>query len=590
MNKLNHPKPNVYRENWQSLNGSWDFELDYDNTGINKGYQKGEHQFSQKINVPYVYQSKKSGVEYDRECNVVWYKRNFNVEIKTLKTYILHFEASDYYTQVWLNGTYIGENKSGFFDFSFDVGYLLETENELIIRVEDNTDTHQNLGKQTYKDETFLCWYTKSTGIWQDVWLEEVGYNYIDDILMTPRIDSASVDLEIAIKHPGNYELITEIEYNGQLICESRNKIINRKLRTSCYLSSRHADFRLFYWTPENPNLYDVNFKLLRDGDVIDKVESYFGMRKVSTNNGYVTINNERLFHKMILDQGYFGEGLMTPNSYLDLKDDVEKIKEMGFNGVRKHQKIESSRFMYLCDKLGLIMWAELPSFYEFSFDSITEFSQTLSRFVKKHYNHPSVCTYVLFNESWGINRIYDSKEIQNLVDGAYHLVKSFDNTRLVIGNDGWEQTKTDIVSIHDYNENEYQIKKIYEDKEWAIDGCPSQTSRRYNFVPGYKSEGQPFFISEYGGVAFETETAKEYDTWGYGKRSDDPSQVLEKIKNLTNAFADNEYISGICYTQLSDVEQEVNGLLDHNHQYKFPIDDIKKALITKREGGFTFE
>lgn len=590
MNKLNHPQPNMYRQNWQSLNGEWEFEFDYDNIGINKGYQKGMLEFNHKINVPYVYQSRKSGVTAKRECNVVWYKRSFSVDIKTLKTYILHFQASDYKTQVWLNGTYIGENKNGFFNFSFDVGYLLETDNEVIVRVEDYTDTHQNLGKQTYKDETFLCWYTKSTGIWQDVWLEEVGFNYIDDILLTPCIEDATVEIEVQIKHSGNYELVTEIEYDGYLICESRNKFINKKLRTSCYLSTRHADFRLFYWTPDNPNLYDIKFKLLRDGQVIDELDSYFGMRKVATNNGYVTINNERLFHKMILDQGYFGEGLMTPAGPEELLADVKKIKAMGFNGVRKHQKIEDSRFMYLCDKLGLIMWAELPSFYEFSFDSVTELTNTLSRFIKKHYNHPSVCTYVLFNESWGINRVYDSKEIQNLVDGAYHLVKSFDSTRLVIGNDGWEQTKTDIVSIHDYNENSQQITEIYKNQEWAVNGCPSQTSRRYNFVPGYKSEGQPFFISEFGGVAFETETAKNYDTWGYGKRTDDPKAVLNKIQALTNAFANNEYITGICYTQLTDVEQEVNGLLDHNHDYKFPIEDIKLALTTKREGGFTFE
>ncbi len=590
MEKLEHPKPHMYRPNYISLNGEWEFEFDYDNVGLQQAYQKGEHNFKQTINVPFVYQAPKSGVKAKKECNVVWYKRSFELDIQVLKTYILHFQASDYYTKVWVNGAYVGSNRNGFFEFEFEIGHLLKRENEIIVRVEDYTNTHQNLGKQTYKDDPFLCWYTKSTGIWQDVWIEEVGYNYINDVLITPKLNEATVNLEVSIAQKGDYQLLTQVMYDGYLIAESQERFVNKKVKTSCYLSTRHADFRLFYWTPENPNLYDIKLQLIKDGEVIDSLESYVGMRKVATNNGFVTINNEKVFHKMILDQGYFGDGLMTPESGQELLDDVRKIKEMGFNGVRKHQKIEDSRFMYLCDKLGLIMWAELPSFYEFSFDSLTEFTQTLSRFVKKHYNHPSVCTYVLFNESWGINRIYDCQEIQNLVDGAYHLVKSFDSTRLVIGNDGWEHTKTDILSIHDYNDNAEQIRAIYQNQDEAIKGAPSQTSRRYNIVAGYEYQNQPFFISEYGGVALETKTAKNYQTWGYGKRCDDPQLVLQKIKDLTHAFADNEYVAGICYTQLSDVEQEVNGLLDHNHQYKFDAVEIKKCLTTKKEGGFTFE
>ncbi len=587
---LAHPKPNEYRPNWKSLNGTWDFLFDPQNEGLQKKYWKDTSVFNKKILVPFVYQSEKSGINCKDDIPIVWYKKKFSVDIKLLKTYLLHFQAVDYKTDVWLNEEYIGSNEGGFFDFKFDVGAIIEQENTIVIRVEDYTKTTHNLGKQTYKDETFLCWYTRTTGIWQDVWIEEVGYNYIDDLKMTPNLQTASIDIDLKIKKAGDYEVKTTILYDGRVLCEEKAKSTDENFRSSHYLSSRHADFRLFYWSPEKPNLYDVKFEVIRDGEIVDELISYFGMRQIGKREGYITINNEKIFHKMVLDQGYFGKGLMTPSSPEDLLNDVKKMLEIGFNGVRKHQKIEDSRFMYLCDVYGLIMWAELPSFYEYSFESVTEMTKTISKFVQKHYNHPSVCTYVLFNESWGLNRIYNSQSVQNFVDGSYYLTKALDQTRLVIGNDGWEHTKTDVLTIHDYNENDLQIEKIYANKNNIVNGSPSQTSNKYNYVPGYEYDGCPIFISEYGGVAFETELSKEFNTWGYGKRINDPQEVLSKVNKITNSFAKNEYITGVCYTQLTDVEQEINGILDHNHEYKFPVEEIREALITNREGGFIFE
>ncbi len=589
-NLVNHPRPQQYRDTWSTLNGEWGFAFDFENVGYLNRWWEDASNFDLKIKVPFVYQSELSGIKEPRNCDVVWYRREFKVDINLMKSYLLHFQAVDYTAEVWLNGNYLGRNDNGFFDFSFDISNLLIDNNILVVRVEDFTKTYQNLGKQTYKDEPFLCWYTRVTGIWQDVWVEEVGYNYIKDFMLTPSLETAQLLVDIDIANDGDYQLKTEVYFKNEKIAEGVNAVMDKRVKSSFYLSSRHADFRLYYWSPNEPNLYDVKFSLYKGDQLVDKVDSYFGMRKVDSYDGFVTLNNEKIFHKMVLDQGYFAKGLLTPPSIEWLVQDVLKIKEMGFNGVRKHQKIEDSRFMYLCDVYGLIAWAELPSFYEFSFQSTAELTKTLSRFVKKHYNHPSVCSFVVFNESWGLNRIYDSKQVQDLVNGCYYLIKTMDPTRLVIGNDGWEHTMTDIVSIHDYNDNDKQIVQIYQEQDKAMNGSPSMTSNKFNFVPGYSYSGQPFFISEYGGVAFETETAKDYDTWGYGERITDPKKVLEKISALTHAFADNEYITGICYTQLSDVEQEVNGLLDHNHEYKFDVNDIKQALNTKREGGFVFE
>lgn len=589
--RIKHPTPQNIRENWWLLNGEWDFQFDPKNIGIKEKWFLNKN-FNQKIIVPFSYTSKLSKVESGEYISYIWYKKEINIKLKENKRYILHFQASDYKTEVWINGFYVGKNEGGFFSFNFDItDYIKTDKNIIIVRVEDNNKTYQNLGKQSYKNENFLCWYTKTIGIWQDVWLEEVGEIYLSHYKLTPNLEKSTLDIEANLNKSCDFLLKTTIYFENKIISENINRFIEGKTQQTNYISSRFADFRLHYWSPDSPNLYDIKLEILDDnGKILDKIYSYFGMRKISTNNGFVCINNQKLFHKMILDQGYFGDGLMTPKNVQNLIDDVKKIKEMGFNGVRKHQKLEDVRFQYLCDYYGLLIWAEMPSFYEFSSLSQKEMIKNIYKFIERHYNSPSVETYVLFNESWGLNRIMDNKQIQAFVDGMFYLTKSIDNTRLVIGNDGWEHTKTDILTIHDYSSFEKNIDKIYKNKENIVKGAPSQTSNRNVFVTGYSYNNEPIFISEYGGVAFETETAKRFNGWGYGKRIVNSDKVLEKISLLTQAFTNNENVSGICYTQLSDVEQEINGLLDHNHNYKFDIKDIKKALNTNKEGGFRFE
>lgn len=589
--RVKHPTPQNIRESWWLLNGEWDFQFDKNNVGVKEKWFLNKP-FDKKIIVPFSYTSKLSGIKSDEYISNIWYKKEVNLEIKSNKKYLLHFQASDYKTEVWVNGLYVGKNEGGFFQFTFNItDYINMGKNTIVVRVEDNNKTYQHLGKQSYKDVNFLCWYTKTIGIWQDVWLEEVGETYLAHYKMTPNLEKATLDIEANLNKSSNLFLKTTIYFKDKVISENINRFIEGKTQQTNYISSRFADFRLYYWSPDSPNLYDIKLEILNEkGEILDKIYSYFGMRKISTSNGFVCINNQKLFHKMILDQGYFGEGLMTPRTTGDLIEDVKKIKEMGFNGVRKHQKLEDVRFQFLCDYYGLLMWAEMPSFYEYSSLSQKEMIKNIDKFIERHYNSPSVETYVLFNESWGLNRIMDDKQIQAFVDGMFYLTKSLDNTRLVIGNDGWEHTKTDILTIHDYSSFEENINKIYKNKENIIKGAPSQTSNRDVFVTGYSYNNEPIFISEYGGVAFETETSKNFNTWGYGERITNPNEVLEKIALLTQAFINNDNISGICYTQLSDVEQEINGLLDHNHNYKFNVNDIKKVLNTNKEGGFRFE
>ena len=312
-------------------------------------------------------------------------------------------------------------------------------------------------------------------------------------------------------------------------------------------------------------------------------------MRRIDVVGNKVYLNNQEFYQKLILDQGYFKDGGLT-GTVEELKRDVEYIKAMGFNGARKHQKIEDYRYAYLCDKLGLVMWAEMPSSFEYSVVTNENVVRELHAFINKHYNNPSVICYTLLNESWGINEVYSDKAEQNFINGLYYLTKSLDTSRLVVGNDGWEQSLTDILTVHDYNSYEDSLRESYKDITEAANGSPSRTSVRHCLNEGYQYDGGPFMISEFGGVAYNTQETEEKEAWGYGERLIGKEAVVNKIKALHEAVMDIEGCCGFCYTQLSDVEQEINGLLDHEHNPKFDIEEIKDILWYKHNLGFVFK
>ncbi len=408
---------------------------------------------------------------------------------------------------------------------------------------------------------------------------------------MTPNVDKGTIELEVYTN--GDYidgYLQVQVSYKGKSIRRSGMSIINDSAKLSIDVSMEEADFRVEYWTPDTPNLYDITFTLEDKEEQTDCVQSYFGMRKIDHKGRKVLLNNKEFYQKLILDQGYYGEGLLTPRSIDDLVNDLLKVKEMGFNGVRMHQKVADRRYMYLCDLLGVAMWAEVPSFFELNEKSINNALHETKKIIEKHYNynHPSTIIYTLMNESWGINEVYENEKQQQFVNFLYQMAKLLDQTRLIIGNDGWEHTLTDILTIHDYTADHEVIRDKYKDFEEAVNGSPSSTSNRQNYSKGYKYNEEPIIISEYGGIAFHHDEDEE--SWGYGERLTSEEAVLQRLEDLTRAFMDLDYVSGICYTQLTDVEQEVNGLLDHNHDYKFDPQKIRAILNYKYNNGYIFE
>ena len=574
-----YPRPQFKRDNWQNLNGNWNFAFDDENRGKKENWFNKE-KLGKEITVPFTYESKKSGIHDRSSHEYIWYQRKFKVpDKKKDKKVILHFAGSDYMTKVWINGNYIGKHQGGYTSFSFEItnSIVYGNENNIVVKVEDQMSKSQPRGKQSWKAENFECWYSRTTGIWQTVWLEFVSKEiYLQDIQMTPDIDDKVIELEYYFskeKLVEDYRIQTTIKYKDKLIDKFSYTIKDKQHKKM--IKVENNDFRIKLWEPDNPNLYDINFKIRDDkNQIIDQVNSYFGMRKISIKDGQILLNNEPFYQKLILDQGYWPETITTPPSDEAIKNDLELAKQMGFNGVRKHQKIEDDRFYYWADKLGLLVWAEIGSTYDFNEKSVANFVKEWEEIVVQLYNHPSIITWVPFNESWGIDEVKVSKKQQNFTESIYKLTKTIDNMRPVITNDGWEHTISDILTLHDYEENPQNIKERYKDKEAIINNKTSFNKQKFAFAEGYNYQNQPILMSEFGGMAL-----KEGNGWGYGQELETKEELLERIKKTISVVEDIDYFQGYCYTQLTDVEQEKNGLLTEDREFKIPLESLQKII-----------
>jgi len=578
-----YPRPDFKREVWQNLNGIWEFAFDDSNEGEALGYQTGTKKLPLTICVPYAYQSKASGINDSEIHNVVWYQLKFDLSAEGIgKEPILNFGAVDYVADIWLNGIFLGRHIGGYTPFHYHIAEIVNTKsNILVVRAIDSQDTAQPRGKQYWKEQTDRCWYISSSGIWQSVWIEYTGKNTFEQIKMTPDIDDNSIKIEFAVNHfaLGDYA-ITNIFYNKKKVKSSSLSLDGiRNTAVFCIQVEDYID-ECHYWTPEKPNLYQITFELVHDGNTIDTVESYFGMRKITIDQGRIMLNYKPYYLKTILDQGYWADSLLTPPSDEAIRKDVEMTKELGFNCARKHQKIEDPRYYYWADKLGLLVWGEVPSAYEFCDEEINNVIRDFQEFIKRDYNHPCIIVWVPLNESWGVRKILTDKKQQHFGEALYHLAKAMDETRLVCTNDGWENVKTDIVGIHDYTPlgsefNSKYNKSMLQNPE----GFYSQNRRLYAFDQKYARDSV-FMITEYGGIAMQKSINNQV-SWGYfGIEKDEPS-FLNRYADITQTIMNLEGIAGFCYTQLTDVFQEVNGLLDSAHQNK-----VDKEMIRRINNG----
>ncbi|OCA83407.1 glycoside hydrolase family 2 [Pradoshia sp. D12] len=573
--RTEYPRPQFERADWMNLNGEWNFKFDRENIGEKEEWYK-ESKFDKKIIVPFTYETKASGIGEEKFCPNVWYQKTIIIPKEyENKNIILHFQAADYVTKLWVNEIFVGENKGGQIAFSFNVSDYLSEENELniVVKNEDSQSCFQPRGKQRWLDNNFDCWYVQTTGIWQTVWLEFLNEAHLQSVKITPDIDTESVEFGFEVSGDLDQSLVlrTSIYFEGQLIKRFEESVYRPHFMTTMNIACESHKWRIMHWSPQSPNLYDVEFTLLENEKVIDYVKSYFGMRKVSIENGNVLLNNTPIYQKLILDQGYWEESYLTPPSDEAIIEDIDRTLEMGFNGVRKHMKVEDQRFLYWADKKGLLVWSEMAATYEFSDGAIQNFTDEWIEVVKQHYNHPSIITWTPFNESWGIKNVFTDAKQQNFTEGIYHLTKAIDSMRPVIVNDGWEHTVSDILTLHDYVEYGEEFIGRYKDKEKVVNNKIAFNNSKFAMAKGYEYKGQPIIISEYGGIAFDSEKG-----WGYGKQVNSEEELLHRYESITQAIKNTPYISGFCYTQITDVQQEVNGLLKENREPKVDLNKIK--------------
>ena len=578
MNNINlprpeYPRPDFERKEWFNLNGEWQFDFDDENSGEENGWYKGKN-LSQKIIVPFCYQSELSGISDKNMHEIMWYKREFSVpQCFGLKKIFLNFGAVDYDAKVWVNGEFIDSHKGGYVPFKMDITrYLVSGSNSIVVKVVDKYECIQPRGKQYWKEKPDRCWYTATSGIWQTVWLETTGELNIDKIRITPDIDAKNALLEVFLNTtPKNAELDVNVSFKSQVKSQFKLKLGDRVSRVTIDLKEEDYIDELQYWTPETPNLYDLKLVVLEDGKTTDEISSYFGMRKISVEGNNIFLNNKPYYLKLILDQGYWSESLLTPPSDQALKYDVEMTKKFGFNGARKHQKIEDPRYYYWADKLGLLVWGEMPSPYDFNSEQTENVTKEWIGFINRDYNHPSIMAWVPLNESWGVRNIISDKMQQSFGESLYYIAKSMDKMRLVSTNDGWEQVKSDICGIHDYVASGEEFTETYKDMAKFLQ---KGISYRIPYAYGHKYEGQPFLISEYGGIAFSDDSN---ENWGYNGAVKDEESFLIRYESITAAIRKMHYICGYCYTQLTDVMQEINGLMTMDRKVKVNIEAVKK-------------
>lgn len=578
----NHPRKIFRRDRWTSLNGKWDFV--FDNEERFETPNEVEH-WTHVIEVPYAPETKGSGINDTSFHPRCWYQKRFKI-FPTNKRIILHFGAVDYQAKVWINGQYLGEHEGGHTPFSFDISKNLNESGEqtIVLRADDDPqDLTKPRGKQDWQKDPHSIWYPRTSGIWQTVWLEEVEATYIERLRCSPLLERWEIGCEVFIAGncSDNLKVRVKLTKGEQILADDTYNVINKEVHRRIALSDPGIDdFRNeLLWSPEKPTLINLELELWCDDVRIDHVYSYTALRSVSYNRDRFLLNGRPYYLRLVLDQGYWPETFMTPPSEDAIKKDIMLVKSSGFNGVRKHQKIEDPNFFYWADVLGIVVWAEMPSAYRFTHESVERISKEWIDVMDRDMNHPSIIVWVPFNESWGVPDLASKLDHQNCVKALYYLTKTLDPTRPCIGNDGWESTATDILGIHDYDDKPDRLLKKYATTNKDIGDILSRyrPGGRVIIAEGHTHAGQPVMLTEFGGIAFVDPAKEISQAWGYSAATSS-NEFRRRYEELMNAIHRIELFAGFCYTQFTDTFQEANGIFTADRIPKFPLNSIARA------------
>ncbi len=567
-----HPNPNFKRNDYIILNGEWDFEFDFGDSGKERKMFAVDAEFSKKINVPFCPESELSGIGYKDFMAAVWYKRTVYVTEEQLKgKAFIVFGAVDFHASVYVNGELAGEHFGGYTSFRIDATKYLNTgENTITVCAQDDTRSPlQARGKQSELVYSHDCDYTRTTGIWQTVYMEFCPENYIKSVKYYPNITDGTLTIHAELV--GNGAFSAKALWKGKEVGSASTEALGQTATLTLNLSEKHL------WEVGKGGLYSLNLSF--GGD---EISSYFGLREVKLTDNAININGEPVFQRLVLDQGFYPDGIYTAPTAEALKKDILLSMEVGFNGARLHQKIFEPLFLHYCDELGYIVWGEHGNWGadHTNFESLRYFLLEIEEEIERDFNHPALIGWCPYNETWDID---GRKQDDDVIRIVYRTVKNLDKTRPCIDTSGNFHVETDIFDVHDYDQDCDLFKGHYEDL----------TNKNILFDhQGHKQtwKGEPVFMSEYGGIRVELKEFEENDrekAWGYGNAATSLEEFYARYDGLTTALIDCPKMIGFCYTQLTDVEQELNGIFRYDRTKKFDSEilykiNTKKAAIEK--------
>lgn len=590
--RAEYPRPQFERNAWINLNGEWTYSFDFGGSGLEREWFKSTG-FDQKIIVPFCPESKLSGVEYKDFINHMWYHRTISIpQDWANKQVLLNFGAVYYKSEIYIDGVFAARHFGGTSSFQVDITPYVkagQTHNLVVYVESDVRSTHQPSGKQNLQFASYGCNYTRTTGIWQTVWMEAVHPEGLQSVQMIPDIDQQQLIIRPRFYKELGGKLEVTLKDNGKVV--SKETVAANSLSTVILPVKKMKT-----WSPENPFLYDVELRVIdKAGNVVDEVKSYAGMRKVHIEGKKIYLNNQPYYQRLVLDQGFYPDGIWTAPSDEALKKDIQLSMEVGFNGARLHQKVFEERFYYWADKLGYLTWGEASSWgmdcndIETARNFITEWTEI----VERDRNHPSILIWTPTNEEFWPDRVQYPRLMQDL----YKLTKAIDPTRPFHGTSGGSHIATDIWTVHNYEQDPAKLKdllyndgKLMEAPKWEIQLMPKNIgynglkyTDQYTF-PQYKHD-MPYLIDEFGGIKWnpsqQMESAQN-TSWGYGEPPHSLEEFYARLEGLVNTVLSlSDHVWGYCYTQLTDVEQEQNGIYYYDRSPKFDMKRIH-AIFSK--------